>query len=263
MLAGKVALVTGAGSGIGRATAIQMAFEGAKVCIVDISPEGGQETIRLASEAKPGSELLFVEADVSKEDDVSKAVKSAVERFGRLDIVFNNAGIYEWYSLESMPTDIWDKVISVNLRGAFLGIKHAAPYLKKTRGVIVNTSSSLGFAGAPDSAAYCASKSGIIGLTKAAALDLAKYGIRVNCICPGSIDTKMQQKEFSRSEDPKKMREAYEKIYPMGRIGRPEEVAKLVIFLCSDASSFITGSAFLIDGGLFAQWGEALAPLIK
>jgi len=127
----------------------------------------------------------------------------------------------------------------------------------------VNTSSSLGFAGAPDSAAYCASKSGIIGLTKAAALDLAKYGIRVNCICPGSIDTKMQQKEFSRSEDPKKMREAYEKIYPMGRIGRPEEVAKLVIFLCSDASSFITGSAFLIDGGLFAQWGEALAPLIK
>jgi NAD(P)-dependent dehydrogenase (short-subunit alcohol dehydrogenase family) len=257
--AGKVALVTGAGSGIGRATSLEFARRGARVCLGDISQVELIETRKLLLEENPGCETLIARADVSKESDVRRMINRAADHFGRLDILFNNAGIYEWNPIESVPTKEWDRIISVNLRGAFLGSKYAVPHLKKTKGVIVNTSSSLGLAGAPESAAYCASKSGIIGLTKAAALDLAKYGIRVNCICPGSIETKMQQKEFSRSGREKAMRRAYNAIYPMGRIGTPEEVAKLVAFLASSDSSFITGTTNVIDGGLYAQWGESLA----
>jgi NAD(P)-dependent dehydrogenase (short-subunit alcohol dehydrogenase family) len=274
-LNGKVALVTGGGSGIGRATAIQLALEGANVCVADISKEGGEETLGLVSNAVAGESRsqrdaprssspisFFVKADVSKEGEVKNMIESTIQKFGKLDILFNNAGIYEWTSVEETPTETWDRIIAVNLRGSFLGTKCAAPHLKKTRGVIVNTSSSLGLSGAPESAAYCASKSGIIGLTRASALDLARYGVRVNCICPGSIETSMQQREFARSGKPDRMRKAYDKIYPMGRIGKPEEVAKLVVFLASDDSSFMTGTPFLIDGGLFAQWGEALASKI-
>ena len=269
----KVAIVTGAGSGIGRATALEFASRGLKLCLADISTRGLKETIEKIEKAKKHKQVsgkkkdrpesdLTIEVDVSNEQDVKRMIQSAVKRFGRLDILFNNAGIYEWTSVDITPTDIWDRIIAVNLRGAFLGTKIASPFLKKTGGVIVNTSSSLGFAGVPESAAYCASKGGIIGLTKASALDLAKYGIRVNCICPGSIDTAMQAREFARSGRPKEMRKAYSKIYPLGRIGKPEEVAKLVAFLSSDDASFMTGNAILIDGGVFAQWGESLAPYI-
>ncbi len=272
-LQGKFAILTGAGSGIGRATAVEFARRGAAVCVADISVTGLNETLEIISRTQKEENLLSsrrsstsrhfsVGVDVSNEAEIKKMVQFAVSNFGRLDIIFNNAGIYEWFSVEDTPTEIWDKIISTNLRGAFLGTKYAAPHLKKTRGVIVNTSSSLGFAGVPESSAYCASKAGIIGLTKASALDLAKYGVRVNCICPGSIDTKMQAKEFARSGRPNAMRKAYNKIYPLGRIGKAEEVAKLVAFLASDQSSFITGTAMLIDGGVFAQWGESLAHYI-
>lgn len=260
---GKVAIVTGAGSGIGRATAILFAAEGANVLVVDVSDEGGSATVDLISQKFGKEKSVFAKTDVSRGEDVKRMVETAIEKFGKLDVVFNNAGIYEWTSVEDTPTEIWDRIIAVNLRGAFLGTKYSVPSLKKTRGVIVNTSSSLGVAGALESAAYAASKHGVIGLTKAAALDLAPYHIRVNCICPGSIDTSMQAREFARTADPARTRIAYDKIYPMGRIGKPEEVAELVLFLATERSSFITGTQFLIDGGLFAQWGESLASKIQ
>jgi NAD(P)-dependent dehydrogenase (short-subunit alcohol dehydrogenase family) len=259
---GKVSIITGAGSGIGRATAVLFADEGAKVCVADLSEEGGRKTCDMIAEKFGSGRSIFVKVDVSDENDIKNMIKNAVEEFGKLDVIFNNAGIYEWNSVEEIPTDVWDRIIAVNLRGAFLGTKYAVPHLKKTRGVIVNTSSSLGVAGALESAAYSASKHGIIGLTKSSALDLAQYKIRVNCICPGSIDTSMQAREFGRMENPEKGRKAYDKIYPMGRIGKPDEVARLVLFLASDNSSFITGTANLIDGGLFAQWGESLSSKI-
>jgi NAD(P)-dependent dehydrogenase (short-subunit alcohol dehydrogenase family) len=258
----KVAIITGAGSGIGRATAMLFASEGARILIADISEEGGKKTHEMIAEKFGQERSRFVKTNVERESDIQQAIDVAVATFGRLDIMFNNAGIYEWTSVESTPTETWDHIIAVNLRGAFLGTKYSVPHLKKTRGVIVNTSSSLGVAGALESAAYCASKHGIIGLTKASALDLAAYNIRVNCICPGSIDTSMQAREFERTSDPHKTREAYNKIYPMGRIGKPDEVAQLVLFLASERSSFINGTPFLIDGGLFAQWGESLAAKI-
>lgn len=262
-LEGKVAIITGAGSGIGRATAVLFAGEGAKVFVSDISEEGGSKTVELIEQEFGKDRATFAKADVSSEAEVRNMIDLAVKKFGKLDVIFNNAGIYEWTSVEETPTEIWDHIIAVNLRGAFLGTKYAAPYLKKTHGVIVNTSSSLGVSGALESAAYTASKHGVIGLTKAAALDLAPYHIRVNCICPGSIDTSMQASEFGRTKDPDKTRKAYDKIYPMGRIGRAAEVAELVLFLATDRSSFITGTPFLIDGGLFAQWGESLASKIE
>jgi meso-butanediol dehydrogenase / (S,S)-butanediol dehydrogenase / diacetyl reductase len=261
-LKGKVAIVTGAGSGIGKATAQLFAEEGAKVCVVDISEEKGRDTVEWISERFGPAKSAFSRADVSIEADVKNSIDFAVSKFKNLDVMFNNAGIYEWTSVEKTLTEIWDRTIAVNLRGAFLGTKYSVPHLKKTHGVIINTSSSLGVAGALESAAYCASKSGIIGLTRAAALDLAEFGIRVNCICPGSIETSMQEREFGRSKNPAKMRKAYDRIYPMGRIGKPEEVAKLVLFLATENSSFITGTPHLIDGGLYAQWGESLASKI-
>lgn len=261
-LDGKVAIITGAGSGIGRATAMLFASEGAKIVIADISEEGGKKTQEMIGEKFGRERSHFVKTNVESETDIQEMVDATVTTFGKLDIMFNNAGIYEWTSVENTPTETWDHIIAVNLRGAFLGTKYSVPHLKKTRGVIVNTSSSLGVAGALESAAYCASKHGIIGLTKASALDLAQYNIRVNCICPGSIDTSMQAREFGRTSDPQKTRKAYDKIYPMGRIGKSDEVAQLVLFLASDRSSFINGTPFLIDGGLFAQWGESLAAKI-
>jgi meso-butanediol dehydrogenase / (S,S)-butanediol dehydrogenase / diacetyl reductase len=261
-LEGKVAIVTGAGSGIGRATSLLFAGEGAKVLVADLSEEGGTKTTETINQKFGSDTAAFVRTDVAVENDIKRMVETAVSKFGKLDVIFSNAGIYEWTSVEETPTEIWDRIIAVNLRGAFLGTKYASPYLKKTRGVIVNTSSSLGVAGALESAAYSASKHGVIGLTKASALDLAPYQIRVNCICPGSIDTSMQAREFNRTADPALMRKAYDKIYPLGRIGRPEEVAQLVLFLATDRSSFITGTPFLIDGGVFAQWAESLASKI-
>ena len=262
-LEGKVAIVTGAASGIGRATALLFADEGASVMVADIFEEGGRKTAEMISQKHGREKSSFVKTDVGLEDEVKTMVDSTIEKFGKLDVLFNNAGIYEWIPVEETPTEMWDRIIDVNLKGPFLGTRYAVPHLKKTRGVIVNTSSSLGVAGAPESAAYAASKHGVIGLTKASALDLAKFRIRVNCICPGSIDTKMQAREFEHSKDPERFRKAYDMIYPIGRIGKPEEVAELVLFLATDRSSFITGTPFLIDGGAFAQWPEALASKIK
>ena len=262
-LAGRNAIVTGAGSGIGRATATELAKRGANVCVADFSETGGRETSEAINKHDAGGRALFKKTDVRDEDQVRQLIEGTVKEFGGLDIVFNNAGIYEWFSVENIPSEVWKNIIETNLYGAFFGTKHAIPHLKKRGGSIVNTSSTLGLFGSLDSVAYCASKSGVIGLTKASAKELAKYGIRVNCIAPGSIDTPMVQRELSNFGDATKARKAYNELYPVGRIGRPDEIAKLVAFLASDDASFITGATYLIDGGLSAQWGEALEPKIR
>lgn len=263
VLDGKVAIITGAGSGIGRATALEMARNGASVCVADISDEKGKETVEMISDQFPGVMADFFRVDVSSEDEVKEMISYTVEKFGKIDILFNNAGIYEWFSIDDISTETWNRILNTNLGGAFNCTKNAIPHLIKSRGVIVNTSSALGLVGSTESVAYCASKSAIIGLTKAAALDLAKYGIRVNCIAPGSVETSMIERDFAHFGDSDMARKAYNAIYPMGRIAQPEEIARLVVFLASDAASFITGATHVIDGGLTSLWHEALAPKVK
>ena len=263
VLDGKVAIITGAGSGIGRATSLEMARNGAKVCVADISEEKGMETVAMIRQEIPLAEADYFKVDVSNEDEVRKLVSFTAEKFGGIDILFNNAGIYEWFSIDNISTETWNRILNTNLGGAFNCTKNAIPHLIKTKGVIVNTSSALGLVGSTESVAYCASKSAIIGLTKASALDLAKYGIRVNCIAPGSVETSMIERDFAHFGDSEMARKAYNELYPMGRIGKPEEIAKLVVFLASDAASFITGATHVIDGGISSLWAEALAPKIK
>lgn len=263
VLSGKVAIITGAGSGIGRATALEMARNGASICVADISDAKGKETVDLIRREMPDSKAEYFRVDVSQEDEVKNLISFAAERFGKIDILFNNAGIYEWYSIDDIPTETWNRILNTNLGGAFNCTRHSIPHLIRTKGVIVNTSSALGLVGSTESVAYCASKSAIIGLTKASALDLAKYGVRVNCIAPGSVETSMIERDFAHFGDSEMARKAYNELYPAGRIARPEEIAKLVVFLASDAASFITGATHVIDGGLTALWPEALAPKIK
>ena len=258
ILSGKVSIITGAASGIGRAVAVELAKQGARVCLVDLNESGLRETASIVKDFDGKLPLQYV-VDVSAESKVEELISSVSEKFGRIDIIFNNAGISGWKSIESVTTDEYKKVIEVNLNSQFYVIKHSIQYLKQTKGAIVNTSSTLGLFGAKNSLAYCVSKSAVIGLTKATAIDLAPYGIRVNCIAPGSIDTNMVREELSQLPNPERGRKAYDQMYPLGRIGKPEEVAKLVLFLASPDSSFITGATFVIDGGLGSLWPESLA----
>jgi NAD(P)-dependent dehydrogenase (short-subunit alcohol dehydrogenase family) len=248
-LSGKVAIVTGAASGIGRATALLFAAEGAKVVAADLDAEKGQ---RLAEEVLGrGGDCAFLQVDVSSPEDVQRMVTRAVETYGHLDIIFNNAGVEG----EQAPTadcslQNWDRVISINLQGVFLGMKYAIPeMLKNGGGVIINNASVAGIVGFQGIPAYCASKGGVIQLTKTAALEYAKQGIRVNAICPGVIRTPMVERFLGNNEQAEKTFEALE---PVGRFGRPEEVAQLALFLASDDSSFCTGAPFVVDGGLVA-----------
>jgi NAD(P)-dependent dehydrogenase (short-subunit alcohol dehydrogenase family) len=246
-LEGKVALITGAGSGIGQATARLFAKEGAKVVVVDIDGRGGEETARLIEIS--GGEATFVRADVSKSAEAEKMVKLAVETYGRLDILHNNAGISQVGTVVDTPEEVWDKTINVNLKGIFLGSKYAIPEMLKTGGgIIVNTASVWGLVSAPASAAYCASKGAVIALTKAMALDHAP-NIRVNCICPGDILTPMTERDLAARGDPEKALKAMTEPYPIGRLGKPEEIAEAALFLASDSSSFMTGAALIVDGG--------------
>ena len=242
-LADKVALVTGAGSGIGRAAAVAFGHAGAKVVLADVDVAGGQETASLLQGAS--HEAVFVRTDVSQAGEVKALVAATIRTFRRLDCAHNNAGIEgELTLLADYSEAAWDRVMAVNLKGVWLCLKHEIAWMRDHGGgAIVNTASVAGLIGSPYLPAYAASKHGVIGLTKAAALGYATAGIRVNAICPGYIDTPML------ARNPKLEARAVDRT-PLGRLGTPEEVAAAVVWLCSDAAAFMTGHAMVMDGGM-------------
>ena len=247
----KVSLITGAASGIGRATAILFAKEGAKVVVADYDEQGGNQTVDLIRQV--GGEAFFIHADVSIALDSENVIKTIILNFGKLDILFNNAGISLTGKVADTTEKEWDKIIDTNLKGVFLLSKYAIPeMLKNGKGVIINMASALGFVGMENLSAYCASKGGVVALTKAMALDYAPI-IRINCLCPGAISTPMMEHAFNASKDPDAMRNAYIMRHPIGRLGTPEDVAQAALYLASEESSFITGSSLIIDGGATAK----------
>jgi NAD(P)-dependent dehydrogenase (short-subunit alcohol dehydrogenase family) len=247
---GKVALITGAGSGIGRATALVFAKEGAKVVVADIVVAGGEETVRMIKGA--GGEAIFVKTDVTRAAEVEALVKKTVETYGRLDCAFNNAGIEgEMAPTADCTEENWDRVVNIDLKGVWLCMKYEIPQmLQQGGGAIVNTASVAGLVGFQGIPAYVASKHGVNGLTKTAALEYAKSGIRVNSVCPGVIHTPMIERFFSTNPQ---VSEAMSALEPVGRLGKPEEIGEAVLWLCSDAASFVTGLPMAVDGALTAQ----------
>lgn len=246
----QVALVTGASSGIGRATALAFAGEGARVVAADLLGTEGEETVKLIQDR--GGEAVFVKTDVSSPAEVANLVDRAIASYGRLDIAFNNAGVEgELATTAECSEDNWDRTLSINLKGVWLCMKHELPrMLERKRGSIVNCSSVAGLAGVARLPAYVASKHGIIGLTRAAALEYAKQGIRINAVCPGVIRTAMVDRLIRAHPEMESQLIAGE---PMGRIGTPEEIAAAVVWLCSESASFVTGHALAVDGGWVAQ----------
>lgn len=248
-LTGNVCIVTGAGSGIGKASAELFAEEGAKVVAVDWNREAGEKAVKNIRET--GGEALFCCADVSSEQDAQRMVNTALDAYGRLDTLFNNAAIQVMARLADTSEEVWDRIQSVNLKGVFLGSKYAIPaMIRGGGGSVINTASVLGFVGDPDLAAYCAAKGGVIALTRAAAIAYGPQGVRVNSICPGDVDTPLVQDYFNKDPDPQRLRQEVVSKYALRRIGLPRDIAQLAVFLASEASSFITGAALVIDGGL-------------
>ncbi|MBI5290080.1 MAG: SDR family oxidoreductase [Chloroflexi bacterium] len=249
-LKGKVAIVTGGSSGIGKAAAELFAEEGAVVVIADMCDAAGRAvTDGLASR---GHTATFVHADVSREQDVQAMFTLALSQYGRLDVLFNNAGILgDQAPTASATAENWDHVIAVNLRSVFLGVKYGIEAMLRGKGgSIINTASVAGLVGFGGFPAYCASKGGVVQLTRAAALEYATQGVRVNCLCPGIIDTPMALSFTHGNPDAVA---ALTQTEPLGRLGRPEEVAELALFLASDRSSFVTGAAIPVDGGFVAR----------
>jgi len=240
---GKTAFITGAASGIGRATAIAFASEGARVAITDSNEAALQETATHVNAS--GADVLAIPCDVSKPDDVEAAVARTVETFGRIDCAFNNAGVENKATpLAEIEIAEWDRILNINLRGTFVCMKHElAQMLEQGGGVIVNTSSGAGIRGVAGGSAYAASKHAIIGMTKSAALDYAKSNVRVNAVLPGNIATPMMDR-FTGGDVQKAV-----DLEPVGRLGKPEEIAEAVLWMCSDLGGFVTGSSIVVDGG--------------
>jgi NAD(P)-dependent dehydrogenase (short-subunit alcohol dehydrogenase family) len=249
-LEGKAALVTGGGSGLGRASAIALARAGATVTVADVDEQGGKETVTLVLE-EAGGDADFVRADVTQADEVEAMVDKTVARWGRLDCALNNAGT----TGVSAPTadytlEDWNRAIALNLTGVFLCLKYEIPAMLERGGAIVNMASGAGLVGFAGLPAYVASKHGVVGLTRAAALEYASQGLRVNAICPGSTRTPMLEGFMGGDEQVERM---MTRAVPLGRLGRPEEIADAVVWLCSDAASFVVGHALAVDGGSVIQ----------
>lgn len=242
----KVAVITGAASGMGRATSIRFAGEGAAVVVADLNQEGGESTVRQCREQ--GGRAVFQKADVSSEEDVKAMIARAVSEFGRLDITFNNAGLVGALgSLEEVTVESWDRTQAILLRGVFLGIKYSIAPMRKGGGSIISTASIAGMRGGFGPLPYSAAKAGVINLTECAAVELAKDKIRVNCICPGGINTPIMGRQTTESEA------ALARAQPLQRAGQPEDIANMALFLASDDSEWITGTAMVVDGGFTAR----------
>jgi NAD(P)-dependent dehydrogenase (short-subunit alcohol dehydrogenase family) len=256
-LDGKVVLITGAGMGMGQAAALLFAKEGAKVAVVDWSAEAGKKTVKTIKEA--GGEAIFIRADVSKAEDAKNMVKTTVDTYGKLDVIYNNAAILGRAAFtENIAEEEWDKIMAVNLKGVWLGMKYAIPeMLKKGKGSIINTASQCGDRGTRNLGAYCAAKGGVLALTRVTAMELAKKNIRVNALNPGIIATPMVMAL------PKEEQEHFAAIIPQGRLGRPEEVAYAALFLASDESSHVTGHTLVVDGGIEVDNKQMIKPSPK
>jgi NAD(P)-dependent dehydrogenase (short-subunit alcohol dehydrogenase family) len=253
-LYGKTALITGGASGIGRATALLFASEGAAVGIVDLNQEPGQEVAREISTA--GGRAIFERADVTRSADCRGVVERIVHEFGGIHILFNNAGIIRRASIVEISEEDWDAVMAVNVRSVFLMSREVIPIMARAGGgSIINTASGWGLAGGPRAVAYCASKGAVVLLTKAMALDHGRQKIRVNCICPGDTDTPMLRNEARQLGEVEDRFLADAASRPLGRMGKPEEIAQAALYLASDAASFVTGTALVVDGGGLAGSG--------
>jgi NAD(P)-dependent dehydrogenase (short-subunit alcohol dehydrogenase family) len=249
-LAGKVALITGAGSGMGRAAALLFAREGAKVGVIDINQAPAQETAAMIE--REGGQAFAMRADVSNSEDARAMADETARRFGGLDIVYNNAGIEgEGGFLAQLSEDAFDRVIAINLRGVWLGMKYTLPHLiKRGGGVVINTASVAGMVAIKGAAHYCAAKAGVIALTRVGAIEYGRYNIRVNCICPGVINTPMVERITKEAHSAV---ENNNRMSVLGRVGSPEEIARTALFLASDDAGFATGAPFIIDGGWIAR----------
>lgn len=251
-LAARVAFITGAGSGIGQASALLFGQEGAGVCAVDLDPASAQATA--GSITALAGEALWTAADVSASDQVGRAVDACLRHFGRIDILVNCAGIGSTQTVVDTPEDLWERVFAVNVRGTFLCCKAIVSHMIEAGGgAIVNIASVAGMVGLKNRAAYCASKGAVISLTQAIAVDHVGQHIRCNCICPGTVDSPWVGRLLAAASDPAAERAALVARQPMGRLGTPEEIAKAALYLASDDAAFITGSSLVIDGGLTAQ----------
>jgi NAD(P)-dependent dehydrogenase (short-subunit alcohol dehydrogenase family) len=240
---GKVAIVTGAAMGIGRASALGFARAGAAVVIADVDEAGGRETVTLAE--ADGGRAIFVPTDVSSEESVTAMVATTIAEFGRLDYAHNNAGVAgDQHDVADLPTAEWDRVQGVMLRGVYLCMKYEIPHMLAEGGSVVNTASGAGLVAYPGQAPYVSSKHGVIGLTKTAALEYGRQGVRVNAVCPGTVLTPMVEKVIARGLEP-----ALIALHPIGRIGTADEVANAVLWLCSDDASFVIGHSLSVDGG--------------
>ena len=251
----KVAIITGGARGIGRATAVKFAEKGAKLAICDILENEAEETLKQVKTI--GGDIIFQKADVGNTSQIKAFIDHTLQTFGRLDFMVNNAGNQGTVAkIADQAEESFDLVMNINLKGVFLGMKYSIPHILKNGGTIVNIASGGGLVGVEGASVYCASKHGVVGMTKVAALDYATQGIRVNAICPGGVDTPMLRLFFESIEDPearKQARAGFEATHPMGRIATAEEVADLAVFLCSEGAGFITGQAVGVDGGYVAH----------
>jgi NAD(P)-dependent dehydrogenase (short-subunit alcohol dehydrogenase family) len=258
-LEGRVCIVTGSGSGMGRASAQEMARRGGRVVVTDVSVDAGQHTVELINQES--GEATFIRCDLRDKSQIQELMDGAARHYGGIDVLHNNAAVHETdltdkTSIEELDEAVWDLVYEINLKAIWLTVKAAVPYLKASSSPsVINVASTGAFVAYPMAGCYCATKGGVLMLTKAMAVDLAKYDIRVNCYCPGAIDTPMMQKYLDAAEDKDAIMHVLTGAHLIPRLGKADEIAKLACFLASDESSFITGASYVIDGGTLAWRG--------